>query len=272
MGMLAESSTSSLQYHMTRTCTHAYAHTQNARTHVHTYTHTHTHTHVRTHAHTRTHTRTGLADYLVNRTLTMLRATSYRTPGDRYGARFPTTLHSQGVPLSFTHLLRVKCCRGCDPTALLSVAHSLVPVDAVNSVQTLKASRGSNCTCFWLTMNPATNPELCHPILKGKQRQQLVLFQSTFQSRRWTGATTTASLHPSWQSRQKKGDRPLHLCAVRSLDGIYTNGSGPLGSRVLDGIYTNGSRPLSFTPLIRLKRSHACDQGHTSWVFTPVTG
>jgi hypothetical protein len=29
---------------------------------------------------------------------------------------------------------------------------------------------------------------------------------------------------------------------------------------------------LGFTPLLRLKRSHACDQRLSSWVFTPLTG
>jgi uracil-DNA glycosylase len=28
--------------------------------------------------------------------------------------------------------------------------------------------------------------------------------------------------------------------------------------------------PLSFTPLLRLKRCHACDQCHSSWVFIPL--
>jgi hypothetical protein len=42
------------------------------------------------------------------------------------------------------------------------------------------------------------------------------------------------------------------------------------GARFSTEIYTRGV-PLSFTPLLRLKRCHACDQWHSSRVSTPLT-
>jgi len=43
------------------------------------------------------------------------------------------------------------------------------------------------------------------------------------------------------------------------------------GARFSTGISNRGV-PLSFTPLLRLKREHACEQWHSSRAFTPLTG
>jgi hypothetical protein len=64
------------------------------------------------------------------------------------------------------------------------------------------------------------------------------------------------------------------LCAGRwkgKLALVQRLANGSCGARFPTEIYTRGV-PLSFTPLLRLKRCHACDQWHSSREFTPLTG
>jgi hypothetical protein len=44
------------------------------------------------------------------------------------------------------------------------------------------------------------------------------------------------------------------------------------GAVLFSGRNAHLRMPLSFTPLLRLKRCHACDQCHSSWMSTPLTG
>jgi hypothetical protein len=69
----------------------------------------------------------------------------------RYGARFVTDICTRGVSLSFTPLLlRLQLLHACDFCHVSRVV-TLLPVDAVNSVQTQKAAPP-----HLLTMNSAT--------------------------------------------------------------------------------------------------------------------
>jgi hypothetical protein len=68
----------------------------------------------------------------------------------------------------------------------------------------------------------------------------------------------------------------LVRCAFFTMDSALL-GLGPwvrllYGARFSAGGFTRGV-PLRFTPLLlQLKRCHACDQLHSSRVFTPLTG
>jgi hypothetical protein len=71
------------------------------------------------------------------------------------------------------------------------------------------------------------------------------------------------------------GDYWIALCAGSSYNvaayAPYSSSVGMYGARFPAEIHARGM-PLSFTPLLRLMLLHACDQWHSSRVFTPLTG
>jgi hypothetical protein len=87
------------------------------------------------------------------------------------------------------------------------------------------------------------------------------------------GSPSTVSRHVSsgWIKRAAAATAPFssqrcpeHILLLLQLDQQY-------GARFSTGICTS-RMPLSFTPLLRLKRCHTCDQWHSSRVSTPLTG
>jgi hexosaminidase len=95
---------------------------------------------------------------------------------------------------------------------------------------------------------------------------QLVHFNYT--SSIYTVSPITISDSPRFPHRGFMVDTARHFQSIamlrRLLDSMY-------GARFPVEVYTRGM-PLSFTPLLRLKLEHACDQCHSSRVFTPLTG
>jgi hypothetical protein len=179
------------------------------------------------------------------------------------------------VPLSATPLLRLKLLRACDQWHSSRVStHTLSPVDAVNSVKTLKvdaAPTGAKAAAAGRSSggggggsgvsSKEKRTTTTRSIRAGKWKRTTLTSPQIFPLVRAAGygsddsasSTSTTGLSMDDQMRQHS-----HLNLARDREVRCAFSGINLHSRML----------LSFTPLLRLKRLHACGQCRSSRVST----